>query len=244
MALSLGKKKKEVAETDWSEDALLDDDAPAPVAVEPTATTPFDAAPKKKPLPKIALAALPVLLLGGGAAAYFMMSGAPEEEEPAPKIGLRKPKPPMPDKPNATNPKLAPAKPETPQKPVVAGKPIKPEPRGFKPDDNKTLVFQSPGPGAPHVVPGPMVPTPVQPPNGLAGTPGRYGSRNVEIVAVGGGGVPISEGLQTQLDALWQQGAAAKHSGDNAAARQAWGQILQLSPAHPGIQDAINKLPK
>jgi len=244
MALSLGKKKQEVAETDWSEDALLDDDAPDPVVVEPATTTPFDeAAPKKKPLLKIALAALLVLGLGGGAAAYFMMSGAPEEDE-APIIAER------PGKPDKIKPPAV--KPETPKKPVVVEKPVKPakpekstkaEKMGFKPDDNKTLVFQSFGPGAPHVVPGPMVPTPVQPPTGLAGTPGRYGSRNVEIVAVGGD-APIPEELQTQLDALWQQGAAAKHSGDNAAARQAWQQILQLSPAHPGIQDAINKLPQ
>jgi hypothetical protein len=46
------------------------------------------------------------------------------------------------------------------------------------------------------------------------------------------------------LKSLWKQGADAKHRGDYDGARRAWTKILQLRPGHPGIQGAIDKLPK
>lgn len=50
--------------------------------------------------------------------------------------------------------------------------------------------------------------------------------------------------LYAQLQTLWKQGAAAKWRGDYAAARRVWSEILRLRPGHPGIQEAIDKLPQ
>ena len=55
--------------------------------------------------------------------------------------------------------------------------------------------------------------------------------------------VPLTPGLLKQLKDLWKKGAAAKNKGDIAGARAAWTKMLQLRPNHPGVQDAINKLP-
>ena len=105
-------------------------------------------------------------------------------------------------------------------------------------------AIAAPKPGdVPRFVPVRGVPTPVpliRP--GMAGQPGRRADRRQILVvtpniAVQGGA------LQAQLDALWKAGADAKHRGDNTAARNQWQRILELSPAHPGIQEAINKLP-
>lgn len=53
----------------------------------------------------------------------------------------------------------------------------------------------------------------------------------------------LSPELHAQLQTLWKQGAAAKWRGDYEAARRAWREILRLQPGHPGIQEAIDKLP-
>ena len=55
--------------------------------------------------------------------------------------------------------------------------------------------------------------------------------------------VPLTPTLQKQLKDLWNKGAAAKRAQDFAGARAAWTQMLQLRPNHPGIQEAIDKLP-
>ena len=55
--------------------------------------------------------------------------------------------------------------------------------------------------------------------------------------------VPLTPALQSQLKALWKQGAAAKRARNIAGARAAWTKMLQLRPNHPGVQSAIDKLP-
>lgn len=54
---------------------------------------------------------------------------------------------------------------------------------------------------------------------------------------------PLTPVLAAQLQALWLEGAAAKHRGDYDAARAAWRKALQLRPGHPGLAEAIRKLP-
>lgn len=46
-----------------------------------------------------------------------------------------------------------------------------------------------------------------------------------------------------KVKALWEQGAAAKQRRAYAAAASAWQDALEIEPRHPGIQDAIDKLP-
>ena len=55
--------------------------------------------------------------------------------------------------------------------------------------------------------------------------------------------VPLTPTLQKQLKDLWNQGARAKRANDFAGARAAWTRMLRLRPNHPGIQEAIDKLP-
>lgn len=55
---------------------------------------------------------------------------------------------------------------------------------------------------------------------------------------------PPTPQMQAQLKKMWKQGAAAKHRKDYATARRMWTQMLQMRPNHPGIQEAINKLPR
>lgn len=55
---------------------------------------------------------------------------------------------------------------------------------------------------------------------------------------------PLSPEMKTRLKALWQQGADAKHRGDNDAARRIWQQGLQVQPGNRGFIESIAKLPK
>ena len=89
----------------------------------------------------------------------------------------------------------------------------------------------------PRMAPAQGAPTPIQPPYFAEGIPGRRGGRNEIVLAPRA--VVVSP---AQLKELWNQGAAAKDRGDIPAARRAWGEILRLSPGHPGIQQAIDKL--
>jgi hypothetical protein len=77
----------------------------------------------------------------------------------------------------------------------------------------------------------------------MAGQPGK-GSSRVTTVQIVRPVTALTPAVAQQLKALWNQGAAAKHRGDYAGARRAWQQILRLRPGHPGIQEAINKLPR
>lgn len=90
----------------------------------------------------------------------------------------------------------------------------------------------------PRMAPAQGAPTPIQPPYYAEGIPGRRGGRN-EIVLAPRAMEPASP---SRLKELWNQGAAAKDRGDLAATRRAWGEILRLSPGHPGIKEAIDKL--
>jgi cytochrome c-type biogenesis protein CcmH/NrfG len=54
----------------------------------------------------------------------------------------------------------------------------------------------------------------------------------------------ISPALKAELSQLWLQGANAKWRKDYAGARRAWTKMLQLRPGHPGVQSAIDKLPR
>jgi hypothetical protein len=47
---------------------------------------------------------------------------------------------------------------------------------------------------------------------------------------------------QAELQRLWLQGAQAKNRGDIAGARRAWQRMLAISPNHPGIKEALDKL--
>lgn len=103
--------------------------------------------------------------------------------------------------------------------------------------DPRVPEFAPSRPGqVPRMAPVLGSPTPMQPPY-AEGIPGRRGGRNEVVLAP-----RAPSASPTMLKQLWNQGAAAKQRGDKAAARRAWTQMLQMSPGHPGIQDAINKL--
>lgn len=50
--------------------------------------------------------------------------------------------------------------------------------------------------------------------------------------------------LMARLNALWQNGRAAKHRGDYPAARRDWTTALRLCPGHPGFRESLNALPR
>lgn len=245
MALRLGKKK-DAADDDWSDAALLGDTeteegdtvaaAPEDDSVDSADTFVSDtfepAAPPRKTLSPILLAAgLVFLLTAVGVGAYFAFFNAPAEVEtpvvvtPPPRTAEAEPSVP------------AKTPPTTPAKAVPAGR------AGIPPQNSKAPAIQPDGDKAPAVAPQPAMPTPVPVMrDGMAGEPGKGlpPGTTVQIVQPT---QPLTPDLMAQLKTLWSQGAAAKHRGDNAGARRAWQQMLQLRPGHPGIQEAIDKLP-
>ena len=50
--------------------------------------------------------------------------------------------------------------------------------------------------------------------------------------------------IMIKLKRLWKQGAAAKKRRDYAGARRSWQEMLRVRPGHPGVQEAIDKLPR
>ena len=142
-------------------------------------------------------------------------------------------------------------KPATGTKPAIKAAPVakrpmtRPEKAGIVPPKAVAgkPVIAAPKPGAlPRFVPVQGVPTPVpliRP--GMAGQPGRRNDRR-QVLVVSPNIAAKGASLQAQLDDLWKAGAAAKHRGDVQGARNQWQRILELSPNHPGIQDAIDKL--
>ena len=265
MALRLGKKKDVSTEPpaaagdDWSEAALLGTDepqstipAPSPAVTSPS-TSPdpadafvadtFDSAPRKKAISPVLLAGGLVLLLTAlGVGAYFAFFSAPAEEEP-PARGVT---PPI-----LLKPSPAPAPPNT-KVVTVAPKTVAPKvPAGSagiaSPGTKVPAIKPQPGNSA-AVVPKPNMPTPVPlMPDGMAGQPGKGTSTGTTVQIVGS---PVSPAaslpttLQAQLKALWKQGADAKHQRNYNGARQAWGKMLKLRPGHPGVKEAIEKLPR
>jgi hypothetical protein len=118
--------------------------------------------------------------------------------------------------------------------------------------DGNAPILAPERPGAPpSAVPVVGAPTPIGPPDGMEGMPGRRGGRDEIVLSQVPGASyasrptsagPLRPALKARLKELWNQGAAAKSRGDNAAARRAWTQILRLRPGHPGIREAIAKL--
>jgi hypothetical protein len=231
----------------------------------PAFDAPGDAAGVPAPATKARPRLSPVVLAGGlvflivaaGVGAYLMFFSQPAEDETPTELPTRvtrRPRPPAPPvtvpaatkpaaaKPVAGKPTAVPANkvvpPRTPVKRVTPGK------AGIVATGAKTPAIAPKKPGqAPRVVPVAGVPTPVGPPPGMAGQPGKGSSRTTTVEVVRPVTV-LTPALQAQLKALWKKGADAKHRGDNATARAAWLQMLKLRPGHPGVQEAINQLPK
>ena len=110
------------------------------------------------------------------------------------------------------------------------------------PPGTKAPALNSAGNKPPAIVPAPGMPNPVEiMRDGVAAQDGK-GLPPAAAVPVVRPAAPIPPALKSQLKILWQQGAAAKHRGDKAAAKRAWQKMLQLRPGHPGVQEAINKL--
>lgn len=119
---------------------------------------------------------------------------------------------------------------------------VKPGRAGLIPPGTKVPSVQS-LPGKPaSAVPKPNLPKPVEiMRDGEAGQQGK-GLPAASAVPVMHPTSALPPALQAQLKTLWQQGAAAKHRGDKAAAKRAWQKMLQVRPGHPGVQEAIDKL--
>ena len=161
----------------------------------------------------------------------FSLSKKPTDTGVVPPPMIAQTPPVVPPKPGKTPPI---PKPTTPDKPAVTV------------DPNQPVVDVLPRPGDATWVKGIQKPLPV--PNGLQATPGLQGSNTPQVQVIGGtvgasGSAPANS-KQAAMDRLWKSGAAAKHRGDFATARKDWKRILELTPGHPGIQEAIDKLPK
>lgn len=238
MALRIGKKKDNAGD-DWSDSALADN-AAAPPAGDPADSFAItDVAPRKGPSPVVLAAGLVLLLTAVGIAAYFFFFNTPVEEDVAP---VTPPAEVVPDSPPTTAPKppTVPVKtsPKAPVKKVPAGK------AGIPVAGTKAPAVRPQAGKAPALAPKPNQPTPVPiMPDGVAGQAGKGLQPGNTVLAVQPLS-PLTPALQAQLRVLWQQGANAKWRGDYAGARRAWTKMLQLRPRHPGVQEAINKLPK
>jgi hypothetical protein len=261
MALKFGKKKDAPAD-DWSDSALEADTGSTPATTEPAdafgADIAADTAPARKNLAPVFLAAGAVLLLvAAGLGVYFLFLNKPAVDADAP-IAVTQPGTPTPEAPpaNAVAPEQTPVKKtvrvvrkpaDEPGKITVKPAPnatikVKPGRAGLIPPGTKTPAVQ-PQPGKPPAaVPKPNLPKPVDVmPDGVAGQNGK-GLPPAAAVPVIHPTPPLTPALKAQLKTLWQQGAAAKHRGDKAAAKRAWQKMLQLRPGHPGVQEAIDKL--
>ena len=200
--------------------------------------------------PILLAAGLVFLVVAVGAGLWLALSGQPSEDETPPALPPRitRADPPEPARPLPAT-KTLPSKgapvpaakvvaPRTPVKMVTPGK------AGIASKNATAPGVAPPKPGqAPRLVPVKGVPTPVLPAPGMAGQPGK-GSTRTTTVQIVRPVTALTPALAQQLKALWKQSADAKHRGDNAGARRAWTQMLQLRPGHPGVQDAINKLPQ
>jgi hypothetical protein len=250
-------------------DLLADMPAPDSAATVPgaSASTP-PAATAAAPMEEASIAgaaprrpgASPILLAGGlvflivavAVGAWLAFFSAPVEDTSTPvaPVAQRPPRPVAPPpatKVIETRPKVVGAKPLPKTKVVPPRTPVTrvaPGKAGIAPKAATPPAIAPRKPGqAPRVEPVKGVPTPVVPPPGMAGLPGK-GSTATTTVQIVRPASAASPALARQLKALWNQGAAAKHRGDYAGARRAWTKMLQLHPGHAGVQDAINKLPR
>jgi hypothetical protein len=241
---------------------------PSPAVLPSVAT---DGATEVTTVPRTRPRISPVLLAGGlvflvvaiAVGVYLAFFSSPTEDDsappvPAPRVAEVAPPAPAPGGPlpatKTLSTKTAPpttvttkttvkvpatktVPPRIPVKVVPAGK------AGIAPKAGSAPGIAPPTPGqAPRVVPVKGVPTPVGPPPGMAGIPGKGSTRTTTVQVVPPPGQPLTPALQAQLKALWKKGADAKHRGDLAGARSAWQQMLRLHPGHAGVQEAIDKL--
>jgi hypothetical protein len=254
MALKIGKKK-DAPTDDWSDSALAADAGSTPAAPEPADafddTIATDTAPRKNLAPIFMAAGAVLLLTAIGLGVYFLFLNKPAQDAGAP-IVVAQTETPAPGAPAANTaappktPAKKPARPaDDPKKIAVKPAPnavvkVKPGRAGIVPPGTTAPAVQ-PQPGKPAAaVPKPNVPRPVPVmPDGVAGQQGKGLPQAAAVRVVN---PTLSPALKARLKTLWQQGAAAKHRGDKAAAKRAWQKILQLRPGHPGIQEAIDKL--
>lgn len=256
-------KKKNVPADNWSDSALDADAGSTPVASEPAdafgADIVADTAPPRKNLAPIMLAAGAVLLLTAvGLGVYFLFLNKPAQDADAPVVVQQPINPPIlepdPGAPQTTPPKKPMKVVKTPVKPVddptkIAVNPtgnvtvkVKPGRAGIALTGTTVPSVQSRSERPASAVPKPNMPRPIPVmPDGVAGQQGK-GLPPASAVPVVQPTAALPPVLKSQLKTLWQQGAAAKHRGDKAAAKRAWQKMLQLRPGHPGVQEAIDKL--
>ncbi len=262
MALRIGKKKDAPADLpanaptdDWSDAALLgQNDTPtaAPIVSPSPAVSPgiapdpaddfvngnFEPAPTKKPIsPALLAGGLVLLLTVVGVGAYFAFFNPPAEDDSAPLA------PPPRRVVKVVAPTPVPVKVNT----KVVAKKVAPGRAGIASPGTKTPALR-PVPGKlPAIVPKPNMPTPVPlMPDGMAAQPGKGSTpgTTVQIVRPVSPAAALTPALQAQLKVLWKRGADAKHERNYNGARAAWTKMLQLRPGHPGVREAIEKLPQ
>ncbi len=263
MALKIGKKK-DVPADDWSDSASDADAGSTPVATEPADSfgdsIVTDTEPPRKNLAPVMLAAGAVLLLTAiGLGVYFLFLNKPAQDADNP-IMVQQPGAPVTEMvPPGEAPVAVPVKKtvrvvKKPAQPVddptkIAVNPtgnvtvkVKPGRAGIVPTGTSTPSVQSQSGMPAAAVPKPNMPRPIPVmPDGVAGQQGK-GLPPASAVPVVHPTPALSPALKSELKTLWQQGAAAKHRGDKAAAKRAWQKMLQLHPGHPGVQEAIDKL--
>jgi len=203
-----------------------------PVDLPPPDT---ESSPRRGLSPKV-LALGGILLLAVAGGAYMILAPGSGEEE-------------LTDDTAASLP--APSRPARTPAPVAGT----PRPAGAPSGDTSPGIMPAEPGKAPRLVPGPGVPTPVQPPKNMMAQPGKRIERGATKI-VGGSTRPRaatapSPAVLAKLKSLWKQGAEAKRRKDFNAARQLWQQAAELAYMKPGleqshraIQEAINKLPK
>lgn len=257
MALRIGKKKDEPAAApndDWSDAALLgQQDAPSPVVAPTTTSEPADEfvtdnfapAPAKKAMsPALLAGGLVLLLTALGVGAYFAFFNTPPEDEAPPALPPRTAR--RPAAPTAVTPAPKTTRLRVPVKPGAgtAAKKVLPGRAGIVSPGLKVPAIRPKTGKVPAVVPRRNMPTPVPlMPDGMAAQSGK-GSSPGATVQIVRPVAALTPALMTQLKALWNQGAAAKRERNYDGARRAWQRMLQLRPGHPGVQEAIDKLPR
>ncbi len=265
MALRLGKKK------DADATVVTEPDGTTTVVTDTARTTTMpsedqfadlipDNLPPKRRGPSAAViggAAFALMLAAVGAWWMFGRQSVEDVDDSAAVTTVAS-APPARKPPGAPPQKGASAKPGASVKPVVPAKSVanvevagdrpmsRPEKAGIVPPKaaaGKPVIAAAQADSVPRFVPVPNAPTPVpliRP--GMAGQPGRRADRRQVIVSASGF-ASDNPAVMAQLKTLWNNGAAAKKRGDFAGARNSWQRILEISPGHPGIQEAIDKLP-
>ncbi len=223
MAFGIGKKKDNAGD-DWSNSA-------ATPSSDPADSFTVSSTPTKKNPPPAVLAGVAVLVLAVlGAGLYFFVLAPGEVDDTgtvAPPTEVTT-APVDPGDPSSGAPADDPA--AQPGAPAPAPKPAAPKPAAAP-------KAQAPAPAAkpkPKPTPTPGVR------EGLTGQEGKGLEPGNTVLAV----QAISPALKAELSQLWLQGANAKWRKDYAGARRAWTKMLQLRPGHPGVQSAIDKLPR